>query len=220
MAEQLRADLRAAFGPVRDQGRRPTCLVFAASSAHEHARNRTDALSPEALFAGAKKRDGLPTTMGTTVSAALGAAEEDGQCEEAAWPYGDASATDATATYYRARGAERKRSDLVDTAREGLADGNVSLLVLTVTDAWYEVDNDGVIAPPGAMDRLEGRHAVVAVGYDDSRQQLIIRNSWGGGWGDGGYGWLPYQYLKQYGLEAVLLEAIPWRWRARLLLAP
>lgn len=143
------------------------------------------------------------------MSAALVAAEEDGQCNETAWPYGDAAATDAKATYYRARGAARTRSDLVDTAREGLADGNVSLLVLRVTDAWYGVGNDGVIPSPGPKDRLEGRHAVVAAGYDDSRQQLIIRNSWGSGWGDGGYAWLPYECLERYGLEAGSLEAIP-----------
>ncbi len=35
-------------------------------------------------------------------------------------------------------------------------------------------------------------HCVVLVGYDDSRNAWIIKNSWGYGWGDGGYGYIPY----------------------------
>jgi C1A family cysteine protease len=54
---------------------------------------------------------------------------------------------------------------------------------------------------PGPKDRLEGGHAVMAVGYDDKRKignetgALLIRNSWGKTWGDAGYGWLPYAYV-------------------------
>jgi len=50
---------------------------------------------------------------------------------------------------------------------------------------------------------------VVAVGYNDSmiiknsacgtttQGALLIRNSWGETWGDEGYGWLPYEYVKK-----------------------
>jgi hypothetical protein len=34
-------------------------------------------------------------------------------------------------------------------------------------------------------------------GYDDSKQALLILNSWGTGWGMSGFGWLPYQYVTQ-----------------------
>jgi C1A family cysteine protease len=142
------------------------------------------------------------------MSAVITTAEEDGQCEETSWPYGDAAATDATATYYRARGAARMRTDLVDTMRNGLGGGVACVLVLRVTEAWFEVVSDGLIPAPDVADQMAGLHAVVAVGYDDSRQQLVIRNSWGIGWGDGGYGFLPYAYLERYGVEAARLEAV------------
>ncbi len=202
-------DLRGAFGPVRDQGLRPTCLVFAASAVHEHARNHSNALSPEALYASAKKRDGLPAGGGTTVSATATAVEEDGQCDEAAWPYGDSVASDADATYYHARIDSRERSDLVDRVCGSLDVGIASIVVLTVTDSWSGVGLDGLIPVPGVADRIEGRHAVVAVGYDDAQLLLIVRNSWGVGWGSDGYALMPYEYLELYGLEVITLEAIP-----------
>ena len=47
-----------------------------------------------------------------------------------------------------------------------------------------------------------GGHAVVAVGYDDAKKRLIMRNSWGTGWGDRGYFYLPYEYITTPNLAA------------------
>ena len=47
----------------------------------------------------------------------------------------------------------------------------------------------------------------MAAGYDDKKViknadcglettgAILIRNSWGTGWGEAGYGWLPYDYV-------------------------
>lgn len=62
---------------------------------------------------------------------------------------------------------------------------------------------DGEFEFPGPGDSVKGGHAVIAVGYDDNRKvgnktgALKIRNSWGTGWGQNGYGWLPYAYVEQ-----------------------
>jgi hypothetical protein len=40
-----------------------------------------------------------------------------------------------------------------------------------------------------------GGHAVVLVGYDDTEQQFIVRNSQGPSWGANGYGFVPYSYV-------------------------
>lgn len=65
----------------------------------------------------------------------------------------------------------------------------------------------GGIPYPCPGERAQWGHAIVAVGYDDKRRikntmcnrtttgALLIRNSWGATWGDGGYGWLPYDYV-------------------------
>jgi len=36
---------------------------------------------------------------------------------------------------------------------------------------------------------------VMAVGYNDSVQRFLVRNSWGSAWGVGGYFTIPYAYL-------------------------
>ncbi len=51
----------------------------------------------------------------------------------------------------------------------------------------------GTIKMPAG--ELLGGHAIVAVGYDDTKQVCIIRNSWGVNWGNKGYGTIPYAYL-------------------------
>lgn len=40
-----------------------------------------------------------------------------------------------------------------------------------------------------------GGHVVSLVGYDAASREFIFRNSWGTGWGEGGYGRLPEDYL-------------------------
>lgn len=58
------------------------------------------------------------------------------------------------------------------------------------------------ISYPTSSDAILGGHAVLAVGYDDQlrirsdKGALLVRNSWGREWGDEGYGWLPYSYVR------------------------
>lgn len=63
--------------------------------------------------------------------------------------------------------------------------------------ATYEVTRTGNIPMPGPTESLLGGHAVLVVGWDDTRNSWEIRNSWGEGWGDAGYCWMPYQYLSR-----------------------
>jgi hypothetical protein len=139
----------------------------------------------------------------------MAAIKEDGQCNEIAWPYGDAGPADVSATYYRASDDARERNSLVDFVRASLAEGRSALLTLRLTEAWYSVGKDGVIAPPSATDRVLLGHAVVAVGYDAPQQRILIRNSWGERWGDGGHAWIPDSFVRQHGLQAVTLVALP-----------
>jgi hypothetical protein len=57
------------------------------------------------------------------------------------------------------------------------------------------VARTGIVPMPASKEKVLGGHAVLAVGYDDSSQRFTVRNSWGPGWGMGGYCTMPYAYL-------------------------
>lgn len=56
-----------------------------------------------------------------------------------------------------------------------------------------EVAKHGLASMPTTREKMLGGHAVCAVGYDPD--YVFIRNSWGEGWGLGGYFKLPWGYI-------------------------
>ena len=41
-------------------------------------------------------------------------------------------------------------------------------------------------------------HAVLAIGYDDERQLVLVQNSWGRAWSGNGTFWMPYDWITDY----------------------
>jgi C1A family cysteine protease len=61
-----------------------------------------------------------------------------------------------------------------------------------MTDA---VATSGNVPMPAKNEKILGGHALCVVGYNDTNKVFIVRNSWGTGWGDKGYCYIPYTYL-------------------------
>jgi C1A family cysteine protease len=49
--------------------------------------------------------------------------------------------------------------------------------------------------PNTTKEQLLGGHAILLIGYDDKTKVFKFQNSWGVGWGDKGYGYIPYDYV-------------------------
>jgi C1A family cysteine protease len=147
--------------------------------------------------AGAYIRDGIK------------ALKEWGACDEFLWPYRESwfAAKPSEEAY---RDALKRRivayyrvSDLSDL-RTALADGNPVVFGFMVFASFESaaVSRTGIMPMPGANDEFRGGHAVLAVGYDDEKRHLIVRNSWGASWGDKGYFYMPYGYINDPGLSS------------------
>ena len=59
------------------------------------------------------------------------------------------------------------------------------------------VARTGVMPYPNTnKEVLLGGHAVLLVGYNKTKQQYIVRNSWGTNWGDKGYFYMPFKVIQ------------------------
>lgn len=84
-----------------------------------------------------------------------------------------------------------------NTMRGCLASGYPFVFGFTVYQSFEsdEVAKTGIVPMPASGEKVKGGHAVMAVGYDDSTREFIIRNSWAKDWGLKGYFRIPYAYL-------------------------
>ena len=65
--------------------------------------------------------------------------------------------------------------------------------LMTLSPSFFSPTVDGVVTPaPGEAPQASLRHAVIGVawGHVDGEDAILVRNSWGAGWGVGGHAWL------------------------------
>ncbi len=91
----------------------------------------------------------------------------------------------------------------IDDLKGILANGSVFVIGIPVFATWYRSDfgpNDYIhYVPSDGEVTFYGYHAVTLVGYDDMVHGGAFRmvNSWSTSWGDNGYTWITYDWIKQ-----------------------
>jgi len=114
-----------------------------------------------------------------------------------------------TLKYYRHDPPSATPEDILNRVKTYLAAGHPAMFGFTVYSSIEQASGTGRIPFPAPREKIVGGHAVAAVGYDDKMKiqnrygeeetagAMLIRNSWGQDWGEGGYGWLPYDYIRK-----------------------
>lgn len=201
-------DLRPGMPPVYDQGYLGSCTANALAAAFEYdqRKQKVPEWTPSRLFiyymerfiehtikedAGAQIRDGAKVLA------------KYGVCAETHWPYDvnkfavkpdveDYKLASQSQVLRYARVAQEE-----DAVLQVLAQGYPVTFGFT---CYSNIDNPevartGILGMPGKKDKMEGGHAVLLVGYDRDKRTFLVRNSWGTGWGEGGYFWMPFEYV-------------------------
>ncbi|HEX6351152.1 MAG TPA: C1 family peptidase [Candidatus Dormibacteraeota bacterium] len=204
------ADLRAGCPAVYDQGQLGSCTANAIAGAIEFDRRKQQLpdFVPSRLFIYYNERT-IEGTVGSDSGAqirdGIKSVNADGVCPESEWPYDIAKFTQKPPPQaYRDAQLDRAVSyqrliQSLNQMKACLASGFPFVFGFTVYESFEtpQVAKTGQAPMPGPLDRPVGGHAVMAVGYDDAAQTLLVRNSWGPGWGMAGYFTLPYAYVAQ-----------------------
>ncbi len=213
-------DLRADWWDIGDQAATGSCVGWAAadSVARWHFVKvgriaESDHLSVRYLWMAAKETDEFisrPTTFiereGTSLKTALDVARKFGLVLEQVLPFGKAALyTGDTKTFY-ALAAKLKIDAYFNLGRDlrawrtWLASEGPILTRLDVDETWDNAHPTGGNLDVYKPATVRGGHAVALVGYTADR--FIVRNSWGTGWGDGGYGYASIPYAQAAFTEA------------------
>jgi len=219
-------DLRKWCPPIENQGPLGSCTANAGVALVEYYERRALGTHVDAsrLFLYKATRNLLHWTgdRGAFLRTTMAAMVLFGVPPEEYWPYIEADFDNEptsfcyafaqdyqTIQYFRLDPPGKTREPLLKEIKSFLAAGLPSMFGFSVFSSIEQAGEEGKIPYPCRGERILGGHAVVAVGFDDdikiknstcgieTKGALLVRNSWGTGWGDKGYGWLPYEYILQ-----------------------
>ena len=198
-------DLRSKCGPILDQGNLGACTAFALAGIVSFI--KPTLIRPSELFIYYNERvieNTVNQDAGATLTDGIASLKKYGVCEKSLWPYNiNKFAVKPNSNCY-IQAAKNKALTVINIKntmndmKNCLANRIPFVVGIPVYNSFesYAVAKTGLVPMPSPpSDKLLGYHAVVCVGFDDTRKYWIMRNSWGTSWGERGYFYLPYAYL-------------------------
>jgi C1A family cysteine protease len=217
-------DLRAAWWKVGNQGGSGSCVGWATADSvlrwhfvKSGRLKQSEKLAPRFTWMASKETDQFisqPTTFievaGTSLKAALDVSRKYGAVREQILPFvsgklfsGEEEAFYARASQFKISSyfnlSLRRPSDMEEWRRWIATKGPI-LTRLNVDRTWDQAGDNAGNLDTYRADTAHGGHAIALVGYTPDR--FIVRNSWGTGWGDGGFGYASLAYAEDAFTEA------------------
>jgi len=208
-----RVDLRAGCSHVEHQGTLGSCTAQAIVACVEYLEIKATKtwVDLSRLFLYYKEReleDSIDVDRGAYIRDGIKVLAKTGVPHEETWPYVESKWKTKPSQAAHQEAAQHRISDyqrlnsLYDM-QSCLAAGFPFVFGFSVYESFEQgpVRQNGVMSLPGSNERMVGGHAVTAVGYDNEHSHLIVRNSWGLGWGDNGHFYMPYPYITNRNLS-------------------
>lgn len=208
-------DLREQCPTIYDQGELGSCTANALGGAFqfEQMAQKGQSFMPSRLFIYYNTRviEGtVKSDAGATLRNTMKALVDSGVCPETKWAYNISKFTvKPTFCCYQVGKNNQVLQYLrvthnLNEIKQCLALGHPVAFGMMIFESFMtqDVTNTGIAIMPLPTESAIGGHAVLAVGYDNTKNCLIVRNSWGSSWGDKGYFYLPYEYITTPNLAA------------------
>jgi C1A family cysteine protease len=124
-----------------------------------------------------------------------------GDCSLTTMPYNSSDSSTqpsqqafSEAKLYRISSWSRINQYSVADIRGFLANNQPVLIGIKVFPSFDDLDASNPIYN-NASGSSRGDHAMILIGYDDSKRALKFLNCWGRAWGVDGYGWIAYDLV-------------------------